>query len=123
MATPTYTTAAIVKARFEDFDTSMSDSKIQDIIIDQESVIDAVMMMKARGTKPAFTFSAAKHGLIRDTATALAAFWVLTAQPTGESGNITSARASLMGDFFWAISRRNLKLLGDTRISSYLKGL
>lgn len=119
----TYTTATKVKDRFEDFDTTLTNAKIETIITAQEGIIDAAMKITARGSKPDFTFDSDKHGLIEDTASALTAFIILSAQPTGQSGNISSARASLMGSFFWAISRRNLRLLSDQRIAEQLKGL
>lgn len=119
----TYTTAAKVKSRFEDFDTGLSDSKIEEFINTAESLIDAVMRKTARGSSSNFTFSSAKHGLIEETASVLAAFNCLTFQPTGQSATITAARASLIGDFLWATSRRNLRLLGDSRIINYLAGL
>ncbi len=119
----TYTTAAKVKSRFEDFDTDLSDSEIEEFINTAESVIDVVMRKTGRGTTKDFTFSAAKHGIIEEAASCLAAFSCLTAQPTGQSGNISSARASLMGSFLWATFRRNLRLLADERIVKYLKGL
>ena len=119
----TYTSVAKVKARFQDIDVNITDPQIEEFINCAEGLIDSIMKLRARGTDPDFTFDAAKHGIIEDTASALAAFSCLTAQTTGESATVTSARASLMGDFFWAISRRNLKLLLDPRIITYLKKL
>lgn len=119
----TYTTATKVKSRFEDFDTDLSDSEINQFITTAESVIDVVMKKSARGSKPNFTFSSAKHGIIEETASTLAAFSCLSSQPTGQSGNISSARASLMGSFYWAIFRRNLRILSDERVVKYLEGL
>jgi len=119
----TYTTVAKVKSRFEDFDTDLSDPEIEEFINCAEGIIDAVMKKKGRGTSKDYTFDSTKHGLIEDTASVLAAFYCLSAQPTGQSSAITSARASLMGDFFWATARRNLILLSDDRIIKYLINL
>lgn len=119
----TYTTAAKVKLRIEDYDTSATDAQIESYINAAESTIDCVMMLTARGNKKDFTFTSAKHGIIEDTASAMAAFSLLTFQPTGQTGNISSARAGLMGSFLWAIFRRNLRMLADKRIQDYLKGL
>ncbi len=121
--TPTYTTTTKVKSRFEDIDTDLTDTQINEFINCAEGIIDSVMKKTGRGAGADYTFSATKHGLIEDTASALAAFSCLTYQPTGESEAITSARASLMGDFLWAIARRNLMLLGDDRIIKHLIGL
>lgn len=119
----TYTTAAKVKSRFEDYDTSLADSAIEEFILTAESVIDCVMRQTARGSSTDFTFDADKHGIIEETASCLAAFACLTSQPTGETDLISSARAGLMGSFLWATFRRNLRMLGDERIQKYLKGL
>ena len=119
----TYTTAAKVKSRFEDFDTGLSDAKIEVFINTAEGIIDAVMMSTGRGSKKDYTFSSAKHGIIEDTASALAAFNCLNAQPTGESATISSARAGLMASLFWATFRRNIKIMGDSRVQKYLKEL
>ena len=119
----TYTTAAKVKSRFEDFDTGLSDPEIEEFILTAESLIDCAMMQTARGTSAAFTFDSDKHGIIEETASCLAAFNCLTAQPTGQTGNISSARAGLMASLLWATFRRNLRILGDERIQKFLKGL
>ena len=119
----TYTTADKVKSRFEDFDTDLSNSEINQFITTAESLIDCIMQQTARGSNKDFTFSAAKHGILEETASCMAAFACLTAQPTGQSGNISASRAGLMGSFLWATFRRNLRILADDRIKKYLKGL
>ncbi|KKL78730.1 hypothetical protein LCGC14_2021930 [marine sediment metagenome] len=119
----TYTTAAKVKSRFEDFDTDLSDAKIEVFIITAESLVDLAMRKTARGSDADFSFDSKKHGILEETTSVLAAFSCLAAQPTGQSGNISSARAALMGDFFWAQARRNLKYLNDERNVKYLAGL
>ena len=119
----TYTTAAKVKSRFEDFDTDLDDTEINEFILTAESLVDCAMMQTARGTKKDFIFATAKHGIIEESTSCLAAFACLTAQPTGQSGNISSARAGLMASLLWATFRRNLRILGDSRIQKFLKGL
>ncbi len=119
----TYTTAAKVKSRFEDFDTDLSDSEIEEFITTAESLIDITMRQTARGSSADFTFDSDKHGIIEETASCLAAFACLTAQPTGQSTTISSARAGLMASLLWATFRRNLRMLGDERNQKYLKGL
>ena len=119
----TYTTAAKVKSRFEDFDTDLSDDEIEEFINTAESLIDAVMMQSARGSSPDFTFKSVKHGIMEETASCMAAFACLTSQPTGQSTTISSARAGLMASLLWATFRRNLRILADNRIQKYLKGL
>ena len=116
----TYTSAAKVKSRFEDFDTSLSDSQIEEFINTAESLIDSIILKTARGEDADFEFDSEKHGLIEETASVLAAFSCLTFNPTGQTATITAARASLIGDFLWATARRNLKLLGDSRTVKYL---
>ena len=119
----TYTTATKVKRRFEDFDTTLTDAMIEEFINSAESIIDCTMRKSARGAKPDFTFDAAKHEIIEDAASNLAAFYCLAAQPTGQSTGISPARAALMGDFFWAAANRDLKMIADERVVSYLAGL
>jgi len=119
----TYTTIAKVKARFEDYDTSISDANIEIFINCAEGIIDSVMKKTFRGSSADFTFDSDKHGIIEDAASALAAFSVLSSQTTGQSATITAARASLMADLFWATFKRNLNLLSDPRIVQYIGGL
>ncbi len=118
MAAPFYTTATKVKAQFEDIDTDITDAEILEFINTAESMIDCIMKKSFRAN-----FSSAKHGLIEETATLLVAFKCLSVQPTGESGAISTARAALMGDLWWAQSNRNLRLLSDSRIIKYLGDL
>ncbi len=119
----TYTDATKVKSRFKDIDTNISDAEINQFINAAESIIDITMKKTARGTKVDFTFNSDKHGIIEDTASCLAAFNCISNQTTGESATITAARASLIGDFYWAVARRNLKMLADPRVVEYLEGL
>ena len=119
----TYTTIAKVKARFEDYDTSLSDANIEEFINTAEGIIDVIMKKTARGSKKDFNFDSAKHGIIEDTASTMAAFNCLNAQPTGQTGTITSAKASLIGDFLWATFKRNILYLSDSRTVNYLVGL
>ncbi len=119
----TYTSVAKVKSRFEDFDTDLSDSDIEEFILTAESLIDCAMKQTARGSPKDFTFAAAKHGIMEEAASCIAAFACLTAQPTGQSTTISSARAGLMASLLWATFRRNLRILGDERVQKFLKGL
>ncbi len=120
----TYTTATKVKSRFEDFDTNISDAQINEFILTAESLVDCAMQQTARGVgTKAFTFNSAKHGIIEEAASCMAAFACLTYQPTGQTGNISSARAGLMASLLWATFRRNLRILGDDRVQKFLKEL
>ena len=119
----TYTTATKVKSRFDDIDTGLTDSEINGFINAAESLVDLAMRKTARGSSKDFTFNSNKHGILEETTAVLAAFSCLAAQPTGESGNISSARASLMGDFYWAQARRGLKYLSDERDVKFLEQL
>lgn len=69
------------------------------------------------------SFDATKHGLIEDTASLLVVVMCLSTQPTGQTGEISTSRSALMADLWWAQIKRNLRLLSDTRIIEYLKGL
>ncbi len=118
MAAPFYTTADKVKAQFEDIDTDITDPEILVFINTAESLIDCVMKKSFRKN-----FDSAKHGLIEETATLLVAFKCLSVQPTGQSGNISTSRAALMADLWWAQSTRNLRFLADKRVVEYLGDL
>ncbi len=118
MAAPFYTTSDKVKAQFEDIDTDITDPEILVFINTAESLIDCVMKKSFREN-----FDSTKHGIIEETATLLVAFKCLSVQPTGDSGNISTSRAALMADLWWAQSRRNLKFLEDPRVIQYLEDL
>jgi hypothetical protein len=111
----TYTTAALVRKRISQISTDLSDSDIENFILDAEGIIDAVMMKSFKTT-----FDATKHGLIRDTATTLAAFFCLIYDVNQFSSN---SAAALTADLLWAEFDRNLAVLSDDRVKRYLESL
>ena len=113
-----YTTATKVASRFEDIDTDISATEIGEFIYCAEGIVDAHMR-----TSFIKSFDDTKHGLIEDATSLIVAFMCLSVQPTGQTGEISPARAALMADLWWAQSKRDLRLLSDTRVISYLKGL
>ena len=115
MAAPYYTTATICKDRIKAFDSGLTDAKIETIIEMVEGVINAVMRMSF-----VTTFDPTKHGLIRDCATNLTAYYMLTFDVT-EYGS--SSAAALTGDLLWSSADRDLAILADRRTTKYLEGL
>lgn len=119
--TPTYTTAAIVKLRCSDIDTTnLLDTVIDGLIIQAEGIIDAVIRKSFRGASADYTFDADKHGLIRDTCTCLAAWLCITYDVEQFS---TGSYAALTADLLWAEVDRNLAILSDERTVKFLGGL
>ena len=115
MAGPYYTTATICKDRIKAFDSGLTDAKIETIIEMVEGIINAVMR-----TSYTATFDSTKHGLIRDVATNLTAFYMLTYDVT-EYGS--SSAAALTADLLWSTGDRGLAILADRRTLKYLAGL
>lgn len=111
----TYTTAALVRKRLSQISADLSTSDIEANIEMAEGIIDAVMQ-----TSFISNFDSSKHGLIRDTATAIAAFLCLM---YNVSEFPSTSQASLVADLLWAEFDRNLAILQDKRIIKYLQSL
>ena len=116
----TYTTAAIVKARVKQISASLSDSNIEENIMQAEGVIDAAMKKTARGSSPDFTFDADKHGIIRDCATNYAAYSSLL-YDVSEFTASNSAKVVL--EELRKSAESLLVTLADSKILNYLEGL
>ena len=113
-----YTTATKVASRFEDIDIDISVDEIGEFIHCAESIVNVHMQHSFIKS-----FDSTKHGLIEDTASLLVVVMCLSTQPTGQTGEISTSRSALMADLWWAQIKRNLRLLSDTRVIEYLKGL
>ena len=115
MPAPFYTTDTIVKDRIKHIHADLTQAKIEENIEMAEGMIDCVMRESFTTT-----FNEAKHGLIRQAATCLAAFMCLTYDP--EQFSSTSS-AALAADLLWAEADRALAILSDQKVVTYLRGL
>jgi len=118
--TVTYTTAAIVKKRVKSISSALSDTDIEENILQAESIIDAIMKRTARGTSPDFTFDADKHGIIRDCATNYAAYLCITYDPSEFASMET---AEMVANLLWNAIQNELTMLTDARFVEYLASL
>lgn len=115
--TATYTTEANVKNRVNAVSGALSTANIELAINMAEGMIDAVMRKTGIGSID-FTYAAAKHGLITNTATALAGFMILTNDVELMS---TSSTVSLTADMLWAEADRGLAILSDPRVNKFIR--
>ncbi len=106
-----FTTAAKVKERLKNFNTSATDTQIDTFINHAEALIIPLTGEVWKTTIPV---------LVESIATDLAALYLLANDPSGFS-SITEA--AFIADVLWASSKRALAFLRDDRVVEYLKGL
>lgn len=110
-----YTTAALVKKRFEDIDATLTDADIEQYITEAENIIDTIM-------KDSFIdiFDATKHALIRSCATDIAALSCIRYNPA-EFPSLETAEmtANMIQDNI----QFAFYMLNDPRTIDYLKSL
>lgn len=110
-----YTTAALVKKRFEDIDASLLDADIEQYITEAENIIDVIMKESLIEI-----FDATKHALIRSCATDIAALSCIRYNPAGfPSLETAEFTANMIGDNI----QFAFYLLSDSRTVEYLKSL
>ena len=117
---PTYTTTEMVKARVNAVSGALSTDRIISGIMMAEGIVDAVMRksgVSGASVTPDYNYDSNKHGLIRDTTTALAAFMVLTNDVELFTSTSTG---SITADLLWAEADRGLAILSDPRVIYYL---
>lgn len=117
MADPTYTTVERVSGSLLLSSTVYTVADISGAILRAEGVIDAVMRRSGINNTD-FTFDDQKHGLIADTAVALAGMWLLVSDVEEFASSSTSTQTA---DALWAIADRNLAILSDPRVMKYLE--
>ncbi len=78
-----YTTAALVKKRIENIDTSLADADIEAFIEDAEQILNAIMGASFLTGDTPGGFSATKHGILRAAANAWAAMSAIGFNPAG----------------------------------------
>ena len=105
---PNYSTAALVKSRLKKYNTTISDSEINDYINHAEGIINLVMKRKFTAS-----FDSTKHILIQSLATDLAAFRLLTYDPSSFS-SITEV--SVIADLIFSMIELQIELIKDERM-------
>ena len=111
---PTYALIGNVKERMNMVSGAWSDNRISGAIEMAEGMINAVL----RQGSADFTFDSTKHGLIRNTATALASYMLLTGYVESFS---TTSTVSLTADMLWAEADRGLAILSDPRVNKFIR--
>jgi len=108
----TYTSAQIVKERLNLLSGAhlINDTAIDTNIEMAEGIINAIM-------QGSVTYDATKHGLIGNTATALAAYMCIT-WDISQFDN--EAQARQVADLLWQDQNRGLAFLADGNIKEYL---
>ena len=114
----TYTTIQNVKDRLSQVSGSnVTDEMISGSIVQAEGVIDAGMRLSGRSGGN-YSYSGANHGLITNTATAMAAY--ITLGYLVEEFLSTSS-AALTADLLWAEINRNMGILVDGRVRKWIQ--
>lgn len=109
----TYTTVALVRKSFKDLDPDVTDSDIEEWILQAEGLIDSVML------KSFITiFDADKHQIIRQCCTDLAAFSALRYNPAQFDLLET---AEIVINMLWNSADRSLFMLSRRRVSDELE--
>lgn len=108
----TYTTVSKVKSRLKKYNTTISDTEITEYIEQAEALVKSAM----RGGFTA-TFNQTKHGLIERLTTDLAAFYLLTYDP---SSFTSITEVSVIADLLWTSIEEGIKLISDERIVAFL---
>ena len=111
----TYTTAALVKKRFEFIDSSLLDADIEQYIKEAEGTINSAMKDSLIDI-----FDATKHAVIRSCATSIAAYACLRYNPA-ECPSLEAAE--MIANLLWNDTQMLLTLLSDPKTVAYLKSL
>ena len=113
--TVTYTTAAIVRKRIKDISNSLTNTDIEENIVQAEGMVDAIMLCAFKDI-----FDETKHGIIRQCTTDLAAFLCLTYDPAEYDMLET---AEMTANMLWNSADRSLFILSRKRVVESLKNL
>ena len=112
----TYTTAALVKAEIQNYDTSISDDTINVFIENAEGLIDCVMGESFKSIYDSTKFA---HRLIRLATTKLALIDLIKWDIVNQFGTST---AGMQLDVARGQSDRALALLSDPKVVKFIKG-
>lgn len=115
-----YTTAALVKKRIENIDTSLTDGDIDAFIEDAEQILNAIMGASFLTGGTPGGFDTTKHGILRAGANAWAAMTAIGFNPAGfttlsEANSIVELLA-----FQWEFC---VEQLGNKSIVEFLESL
>ena len=111
----TYTTVAFVRKRISAIHADLTDSDIEQNILQAEGLIDALML------KSFLTiFNADKHQIIRQCATDLAAYFSLIYDPASFEMLET---AEMVANMLWNSADRSLFMLSRRRVVEFLENL
>lgn len=114
----TYAMIEDVKARLSQISGSnVTDAMISGAILQAEGIVDAGMRLSGRNSGD-YTFNQGKHGLIRNTTSAMAAY--ITLGFLVEEFLSTSS-AALTADLLWAEINRNMGILVDARVRKWVQ--
>jgi len=111
----TYTTAALVKKRFEHIDASLLDADIEQYIYEAEGTINSAMKDSLLDI-----FDSTNHAIIRSAATSIAAYACLRYNPS-ECPSLEAAE--MTANLLWNDVQMLLTLLEDPKTVAYLKSL
>lgn len=111
VSTNGYTTAAKVKFQIENFEAAATDGEIETLINHAEGYIIGVTKTVWKTTIPLLVESAVTH---------IAALLLLQHDPSGLS---STSEAALESDILWAVLDKELRLLGDERVVTFLAAL
>jgi hypothetical protein len=111
--TITYTSAAIVRKRLSAIPNRLTDPDIEENISQAEGIVDAIMLCSFKDI-----FDEAKHGIIRQCTTDLAAFLCLTYDPSEYEMLET---AEMTANMLWNSADRSLFMLSRKRVVESLR--
>jgi len=111
----TYTTAALVKKRVENLDSSLVTADIEQFINEAEGRLNVLMK-----TSFISTFDATKHAILRSVASDMAAFSCVTYNPE-EIPSIEAA--DMTANMLWNSIESQLEILRDPGAVRYLSSL
>lgn len=114
----TYTTVEIVRKRLKEMPSGLTSDDITENIIQAEGVVDSVMLMTGRGTETDFVFDAAKHGIIRQVTTDLAAFLCVCYDVSSQE---TLDSTELFANMMWNTIEFSMGKLKDVRTVNLIK--
>lgn len=111
-----FTSRTRLEERISSIDAAFSNDAKDKAIQDAEGIIEAVMLNHTLRD----SFDDAKHMLIQQVATDLAAYYAIVFNPTTF---VLREKVSLMADMLWASAMRGLALLASPEVIKYLEDL
>lgn len=113
-----FTTAALVKLRVKNVSSTLTDANIEEYINNAEDII--IGLMKSNDYDFKTNFDSTKHGLLRDAANNLAAFYVVLYE---RNTALTTSEWSKTLEILWKRWTENRQMLEDQDVVKSLRGL